>query len=63
MSRITYSEENFASGEVRVYSGGLRVGTIKPVTDGFRYFPKGITNPARAGEVCQSIAAVKRTLQ
>lgn len=64
MSKITYGGESFSEGTVKVYSGGLRVGTIKPATGGFYYLPKGLPdNPRNRGETLPSIVAVKRTLE
>lgn len=64
MSKITYGAENFGEGTVKVYSGGRRVGTIKPATSGFYYLPLGRPdNPRNRGETLLSIAAVKRSLE
>lgn len=64
MSKITYGEQAFATGEIKVYSGGLRVGTIKSATNGFYYLPKGLPDSARnRGDIFQSVSAVKRSLE
>lgn len=49
---------------IKVYSGGLRVGTIKSSTEGFYYLPKGLSdNPRNRGETFQSVTSVKRSLE
>jgi len=61
MSEITYHQTTDCRIlSIRVYSGGLRVGTIRAVEGGFRYFPKG---SKVGGEVFTTIAAVKQSLE
>lgn len=60
MSTITYKQ---AGLEVKVYSGGLRVGTIKMNGKGFRYVPKGAVGNRAKGETLVSVEAVKRSLE
>lgn len=59
MSTITYVE---TGGEVRVYSGRLRIGTIKQASiyGGYLYQPKG---SKAVGEVFATVAEVKRSLE
>lgn len=54
MSTITYRRE------IRVYNEGLRVGTIKPVSGGYAYSPKG---SKATGETFASIDDVKKSLE
>lgn len=61
MSTITYAPMPGIVNETKVYSGGLRVGTIRPVAGGFKYYPKG--SKRVGGETFASVAAVKRSLE
>jgi hypothetical protein len=64
MSKITYSEQPLVG--VKVYSGGLRVGTIRRelsadrITYGYRYYPKG--NKV-GGDLFFSLVGCKRSLE
>jgi hypothetical protein len=58
MSKITYHKNSRVS-EVRVYSDGLRIGTIKMVPGGWQYFPKGSET---GGKVFETVVEVKRSL-
>lgn len=60
MSTITYKD---MGREVKVYSGGLRVGTIRINGKGYRYCPKGASGKNSKGETLVSVEAVKQTLE
>jgi uncharacterized protein YerC len=60
MSTITYKNFGDDDDEIKVYSGGLRVGTIRKDGAGYCYQPKG--SKAR-GESFSTISAVKRSLE
>jgi hypothetical protein len=61
MSKITYTENvNALRSETRVYSGNLRIGTIRIAEGGWRYFPKG---SKVGGEIFTTVSAVKRSLE
>jgi hypothetical protein len=57
-NKITYKEVSGA--EVAVFLEGRRVGTIRPMLAGFRYFPLG---QRQGGEKYQTLAEVKRSLE
>ncbi len=64
MNKITYHAEDETDTKVRVYSGGLRVGTIKQETEagsvGYRYYPRG---NKYGGDFYKSLTACKRSLE
>jgi hypothetical protein len=62
MSTITYREK--PDGTTAVYSGGLRVGTIKCGETGYYYLPAKVSDvPRNRGEVAMSVRAVKYSLE
>ena len=61
MSTITYAPMPGLSDDVKVYSGGLRVGTIcRSKNGGYYYQPRGTKYK---GEIKQTIAAVQQSLE
>jgi len=55
---ITY--KTLPNGNVKVYLDNKFVGTIKPISQSFAYYPQGSKT---AGEILPTIAAVKATLE
>lgn len=57
-NKITYKDVSGA--EVAVFLEGRRVGTIRPLLAGFRYFPLGSRT---GGDKYTTLAEVKRSLE
>lgn len=61
---ITYEEYSTTRGKwgIRVKLNGKRMGSIKLVEGGFRYFPKG-SKKGFAGELFKTVREVQRSLE
>jgi hypothetical protein len=58
--KITYNKINGKKYHLHVRLDGRIVGSIRPVLDGFKYFPK---NSPNGGERFDTVEEVKKSLQ
>ena len=59
-SDITYKSSGDLKQNLTVFLEGKRVGTIKPVPNGFAYYPQGSRT---SGEVMPTPGDIKKTLE
>ncbi len=59
-SIVTYKESGKLKQNISVYIDGKRVGTIKPVPNGFAYYPLGSRT---RGEVMPTVEEIKHSLE